>query len=370
MAAAACLDGGSVAVVGSSWKKKNDVPDFFVLPSSEPRKGRAHFVPIWNAPVCSGPNSHILCADATSRAKADERGRSLEPVPELREEEHPHHNLKLPSPTADAIMNAISTDSSVDPRHALIMSYVGGNTITQDRTRRALAMLSRSCAVARSTLPRCECNTCQTIDFMHTSSPIPVPLALLPSVFGMMFSPYHPWRTRGHVLDFVGADDNDATQDLAIRALAALPRTCSAARRALALCRCNACQTMEAFRTSSLLPPDALPTLHALHFPPRFRIAILGDAECELRHTRHLHQADRFLMDAYVQNGILTRKPGAYRPPYTNWGLGGSGEGSFGVFPAVMSTNRGPIRLEILHVETGTFDQNFDTNHSEWLTNF
>ena len=48
---------------------------------------------------------------------------------------------------------SISTDSPADPRHALIMSYVGGNTITQDRTRRALAMLSRSCAVARSTLP-------------------------------------------------------------------------------------------------------------------------------------------------------------------------------------------------------------------------
>jgi len=254
-------------------------------------------------------------------------------------------------------MNAIiSTDSptGTDPPLTLISSYAGDR---QDR--RALAVLSRSSVAARRTL-RCECKNCQTIDFMYTSTPLPIPPALLPSVFEMMFSSNHPWRTRGLVLDYVG--DNNSTQDLAARALATLPRTSSAARRTLGLCRCNACRTMEALRTSNILPPDALPLLHELHFPPRFRIAILGEAELDLRSPIR-----RFLMDAYVKNGVLTQTSGAYRPPYTHWRqLCG---GSFGVFPATMSTNRGPIRLEILHIENG-YDRNFESNHSEWLSSF
>ena len=253
-------------------------------------------------------------------------------------------------------MNAIiSTDSptGTDPPLTLISSYAGDR---QDR--RALAVLSRSSVAARRTV-RCECKNCQTIDFMYTSTPLPIPPALLPSVFEMMFSSNHPWRSRGLVLDYVGG--NNSTQDLAARALATLPRTSSAARRALGLCRCNACQTMEALRTSNILPPDALPILHELHFPPRFRIAILGEAELDLR------QPNRFLMDAYAQNGVLFQTSGAYPPPYTHWNVGHGG--SFGVFPATMSTNRGPIRLEILHIEN-CYDRNFKSNHSEWLSSF
>ena len=266
-------------------------------------------------------------------------------------------------------MNAIiSTDSptGTDPPLTLILSY------SRDRQdRRALAVLSRSSVAARRTL-RCECKNCQTIDFMYTSTPLPIPPALLPSVFEMMFSSNHPWRTRGLVLDYVGG--NNSIHDLAARALATLPRTSSAARRALGLCRCNACQTMEALRTSNILPPDALPILHELHFPPRFRIAILGEAEIELQiaSTRKRQPNRRFLMDAYVKNGVLTQTSGAYRPPYTHWPP--THGGSFGVFPATMSTNRGPIRLEILRIENGYdrngYDRNFESNHSEWLSSF
>jgi len=34
-----------------------------------------------------------------------------------------------------------------------------------------------------------------------------------------------------------------------------------------------------------------------------------------------------------------------------------------------MSTNRGPIRLEILRIENG-YDRNFESNHLQWLSSF